>query len=242
MLNIYSSDDIEEVHAGLEQARKTSRIPNIEFARALLQYAEEIVRDEAKKHKAADRPLHEPDFVRLAETIAGIVDHTNPRLQNRGLTGCHEELQEMRALTQPLLDRKDGALPFETADDALTFEEDGFSVQILLSKEKLGQLIINGQFKGGGSLALMMRRAKMAHDAHLVTKVGSQFFDLPADTDCYDGNIIAKIGTSAGEYAVSVDEEVYTVSLDGKPVRQADHTGDAVAFIKQDYLSRCLQD
>ncbi len=83
MFRIYSSDDIEETNDGLDTLQAETNLPPIEFARLLLQKAEEITREEAQRHVDAERMMHEPDFVSLAERIAGIAEHTQPTRQCR---------------------------------------------------------------------------------------------------------------------------------------------------------------
>jgi hypothetical protein len=87
MITMYSEDNVAVAHksitAAVAAARSESDLPDIELARILLNEVEDIVRAQATLHKDAGRRMHEPDFVSLAERIAGIVEKTEPKRQCR---------------------------------------------------------------------------------------------------------------------------------------------------------------
>lgn len=80
---MFTDTDVDQAHEGLTELREKTNLAPLDFARMLLNEVELIARQEAEKHAAAGRRLHEPDFVRTAETVAGIVDHTEPTRQCR---------------------------------------------------------------------------------------------------------------------------------------------------------------
>jgi hypothetical protein len=84
---MYSDDDITKAQAAITAAvdavRIESNLPHFEFARLLLNEVEDIARAEASLSLMTDRRLHEPDFVNLADTIAGVIANTDPLRQCR---------------------------------------------------------------------------------------------------------------------------------------------------------------
>lgn len=80
---MFSTSDVDKIHDALDEVIAGIRLPAIDIARILLFKAEAIVREEAKNRVALGRAFYEPDFVNLAGTIAGVVEHTEPDRQCR---------------------------------------------------------------------------------------------------------------------------------------------------------------
>jgi hypothetical protein len=74
----YSDQDIKDAQDAVDAAHADSKLPEIEFARVLLSLALEIGTKVAAAHKAAGRPLHEPDFVNDAKRLVSEIEGANP--------------------------------------------------------------------------------------------------------------------------------------------------------------------
>lgn len=98
MFTMYSDSDVTALDKDLDDVlAKHDALPASVMLHALANLIETEARKLATLHENAERPLHEPDLVNRLETCAGIIDHTNPRIQCRGETGMHRLYEGTRA-------------------------------------------------------------------------------------------------------------------------------------------------
>jgi len=243
MLISYTDTDITSTNEALDKLQETSGLPAFEFSRRLLEKAEEIARTEAARHKNAGRRLHEPDYVNMAETIAGIVDHTDPQMEFRGMTDTLRRLQDLTSKIHLMTGDAQRSITFSMGSKgSFHFRDDDFVVRIELRPRKQAEIFVNDESKGVfDNVAQAMKAAHLHYDADRFKRTTANLLELDFDLDPDPEDGIVCVSTPIGKYAIDHIDLEYEVTLDGEVLTTVDHLVSGVEFIKRDYVDRALR-